>query len=116
MSDNNPVANQDPSVQENFGGQTSNEVLSGGDPNQLDLLLDIGVTLSVEMGCKSMKLKELLCLAKNSIVELDKAAGEPLDIKANGSLIARGEVVIVNNRYGIRLTEVVSKKERMKNI
>ena len=81
-----------------------------------DLLLDIGVTLSIEMGNKMMKLRDLLNLNKNSVVELERAAGEPLDIKANGSLIARGEVVIVNGRYGVKLTEVVSKRERMEKL
>lgn len=125
MSENSPMTTQDPSIQENFDAssqassdsiQTKNEILTDDKPNQLDQLLDIEVTLSVEMGRLSMKLKELLCLSKNSIIELNKTAGEPLDINANGALIARGEVVIVNNRYGIRLTEVVSKKERMKNV
>lgn len=86
------------------------------DASQLSMLLNIDVVVTVEMGTTSMKLKDLLNLNKNAIVELDKSAGEPLDIKANGSLIARGEVVVANNRYGIRLTEVVSKKERMENI
>ncbi len=71
------------------------------------MLLDINVTLSVELGNKTIKLKELLSLEKNSIVELNKATGKTLDIKANNTVIAKGEVVVVNGSYGIRLVELV---------
>lgn len=71
------------------------------------MLLDINVTLSVELGNKIIKLKELLSLEKNSIVELNKATGKTLDIKANNTVIAKGEVVVVNGSYGIRLVELV---------
>ncbi len=130
MSDNivqrdlaEPVSGEE-QLSEDFTNQTesSNEVVSQGEvlnegnanamPDDLGLLLDINVTLAIEIGCKQMKINELMKLHKGSIIELDKAAGDPLDIKANGSLIARGEVVIANGKYGIRLTEVVSKSER----
>ena len=84
--------------------------------NKFNLLLDIAVTLSIEMGCKNIKLKDLLKLNKSSIVELDRMAGDPLDIKVNGSLIARGEVVVINDHYGIRITEIVSHHERIDSI
>lgn len=82
---------------------------------ELGLLLDIHVLLAIEIGTKQMKVSELMKLNRGSVIELDKAAGEPLDIKANGSLIARGEVVISNGKYGIRLTEVVNKSDRTKS-
>ena len=83
---------------------------------KLDLVLDIGIELTIELGSKLVKLKELLQLNKNSIIELDKNSGEPLDVKANGQLIARGEVVTINDKYGLRLTEIVSKSKRIENI
>jgi flagellar motor switch protein FliN/FliY len=83
---------------------------------ELGLLLDIHVLLAIEIGTKQMKVNELMKLNRGSVIELDKAAGEPLDIKANGSLIARGEVVISNGKYGIRLTEVVNKSDRTKSV
>lgn len=87
--------------------------VSAGEDSKLDLLLDIDVALSIELGSKKMQIKDVLKLGKNSVVELDKSAGDPLDIKANGNLIARGEVVVVNDKYGIRLTEVVNKSKRI---
>lgn len=84
--------------------------------SDMEMLLDISVNLAVEMGSKNIKLKDLLKLSKNSVIELEKLAGDPLEIKVNGALIAHGEVVVVNGRYGIKLTEVVSKSERIKNI
>lgn len=90
---------------------------AGNDINtKLDLLLDIGVDLTIELGSQNMKIKDLLKLNKNSVVELSKGAGEPLEIKVNGHLIARGEVVVVNENYGVRLTEVVSKSKRIENL
>ena len=82
----------------------------------LNLLFDIDVSLSIELGTKKMLIKDILNLGKNSVIELDKSAGEPLDIKVNGNLIARGEVVVVNDKYGVRLTEVVNKSKRMEQI
>lgn len=82
---------------------------------ELGMLLGIDVNLSIEMGSKKIKLKDLLNLNKGSVVELNKTAGDPLDIKINGTLIARGEVVVINGKYGIRLTEVSSKSDRFKS-
>ncbi len=96
---------------------TTDEMSSDGAAHaELGVLLEIGVNLSIEMGSRTIKLKDLLKLSKGSVLELDKTAGDPLDLKVNGSLVARGEVVVVNGKYGIRLTEVVSKSDRMKNI
>lgn len=83
--------------------------------SKFDLLLDIDVALSIELGTRKMQIKDVLKLGKNSIIELDKAAGDPLDIRANGNLIARGEVVVANDKYGIRLTEVINKSNRVTN-
>ncbi len=79
----------------------------------LNLILDVAVTLALEVGRARMPVRELLQLAPGSIVELDRLAGEPLDVLVNGVRIARGEVVVVNEKFGIRLTDVVSATERM---
>jgi len=82
----------------------------------LDFLLDIPMELTVEIGRAKLEIKELLTLGPGSVVELDKLAGEPLDVYVNDRLIARGEVVVVNEKFGLRLTEAVSKKERLENL
>jgi flagellar motor switch protein FliN/FliY len=84
----------------------------GGEMN-LNLILDVSVTLALEVGRARMSVRELLQLAPGAVVELDRHAGEPLDVLVNGVRIARGEVVVVNDKFGIRLTEVVSESERM---
>jgi flagellar motor switch protein FliN len=84
-----------------------------GQEMNLNVILDVAVTLSLEVGRARMSVRELLQLAPGAIVELDRAATEPLDVLVNGVRIARGEVVVVNDKFGIRLTEVVSATERM---
>jgi flagellar motor switch protein FliN len=79
----------------------------------LNLILDVAVTLALEVGRARMSVRELLQLAPGAIVELDRLANEPLDVLVNGVRIARGEVVVVNDKFGIRLTDVVSATERM---
>ncbi len=86
----------------------------GGEMN-LNLILDVAVTLTLEVGRTHMSVRELLQLAPGAVVELDRLAGEPLDVLVNGVRIARGEVVVVNEKFGIRLTDVVSAKERMEH-
>ncbi len=85
---------------------------------QLDstLLVNIPVTISVEVGRSVLKISDLLRLAQGSVVELDRIAGEPIDLLVQGTVVAQGEVVLVNDRYGIRLTRVVSAAERLKNL
>lgn len=95
--------------------QPSDAVLTESGPN-IDAIMDISVKLSIVVGSTHMKLKDLLKLSKGAIIELNKASGEPLDILVNGALIAHGEVVVVNEKYGIRLTQISSKTERLKNI
>lgn len=82
----------------------------------MDLILDIPVTISLEVGRTSISIKNLLQLNQGSVVELDRYAGEPLDVLVNGTLIAHAEVVVVNEKFGIRLTDVVSATERLENI
>jgi flagellar motor switch protein FliN/FliY len=86
-----------------------------GDVN-LDVILDVPVTLSMEVGRTRVPIRNLLQLNQGSVVELDRAAGEPLDVFVNGTLIAHGEVVVVNERFGIRLTDVVSPAERLRKL
>ncbi|WP_207062436.1 flagellar motor switch protein FliN [Motiliproteus sp. SC1-56] len=82
----------------------------------LDVILDIPVTISMEVGSTEIAIRNLLQLNQGSVIELDRMAGEPLDIKVNGTLIAHGEVVVVNERFGIRLTDVVSPSERIRKL
>lgn len=82
----------------------------------IEAILDIPVTLSVEIGRTRVNIRNLLQLNQGSVVELDRLAGEPLDVKVNGTLIAHGEVVVVNERFGIRLTDVVSPADRVRKL
>lgn len=82
----------------------------------LDLILDVSVTLSMEVGRTRIPIRNLLQLSQGSVIELERAAGEPLDIFVNGTLIAHGEVVVVNERFGVRLTDVVSPAERIRKL
>lgn len=84
--------------------------------NELDMILDIPVQISVELGRTKITIKNLLQLAHGSVVELDAMAGEPLNVFVNGTLIAQGEVVVVNDKYGIRLTDIVTPSERARKI
>ena len=84
--------------------------------NELDMILDIPVQLTVELGRTKITIKNLLQLAHGSVVELDAMAGEPMDVLVNGTLIAQGEVVVVNDKFGIRLTDIITPAERMKKL
>ncbi len=81
-----------------------------------DVLENIPVTLSIEVGRAVIKIRDLMRLTQGSVVELDRIAGEPLDLMVNNTAVAQGEIVLVNDRYGIRLTRVVPASERMKNL
>ena len=83
---------------------------------KLDTILDIPVTISMEVGRSNISIRNLLQLNQGSVVELDRVAGEPLDVLVNGTLIAHGEVVVVNDKFGIRLTDVISQLERIKKL
>ena len=92
----------------------------GGDAGardvNLEVILDVPVTLSMEVGRTRIPIRNLLQLNQGSVVELERGAGEPLDVFVNGTLIAQGEVVVVNDRFGVRLTDVVSPAERIKRL
>ena len=84
--------------------------------NELDMILDIPVQIAVELGRTKIAIKNLLQLAHGSVVELDAMAGEPMSVFVNGTLIAQGEVVVVNDKFGIRLTDIITPSERMRKI
>src|ERR1044072_2988859 len=88
---------------------------AGRDVN-LEVILDVPVTLSMEVGRTRIPIRNLLQLNQGSVVELDRAAGEPLDVFVNGTLVAPGEVVVVNEKFGIRITDVISPAERIKKL
>ena len=89
---------------------------AGGGGHDLNLVLDIPVQLTVELGRTRIPIKNILQLAQGSVVELDTLAGEPMDVLVNGYLIAQGEVVVVNEKFGIRLTDIVTPAERMRRL
>ncbi len=99
-------------------GQLKPDAPDAGGSRELNLevVLDIPVTLSMEVGRTRISIRNLLQLNQGSVVELERATGEPLDIYVNGSLIAHGEVVVVNDKFGIRLTDVISPAERIRKL
>ena len=97
-------------------GQLTNEKRGNTTEVNLDVILDIPVTLSVEIGRTRQTIRNLLQLNQGSVVELDRLAGEPMDVLVNGTMIAHGEIVVVNEKFGIRLTDVISAAERVKKL
>ena len=91
-------------------------VVPGAPTSDLDLILDIPVQLTVELGRTKIPIRHILQLAQGSVVELDGLAGEPMDVLGNGCLIAQGEVVVVNDKFGIRLTDIVTPAERVRKL
>ncbi len=98
--------------------ELKNEVTKQSAPGSpdLDVILDIPVSISMEVGRTSITIRNLLQLNQGSVIELDRLAGEPLDVLVNGTLIAHGEVVVVNEKFGIRMTDVISPAERIKKL
>ena len=94
----------------------SNKGARNETPNDIDFILDIPVQLTVELGRTKIAIKNLLQLAQGSVVELDGLAGEPMDVLVNGCLIAQGEVVVVNDKFGIRLTDIITPAERIRKL
>ncbi len=90
--------------------------VTGASPNNLDMILDIPVNLTVELGRTKIAIRSLLQLAQGSVVELDGLAGEPMSVLVNGCLIAQGEVVVVNDKFGIRLTDIITPSERLRRL
>lgn len=96
--------------------QEDSAPITGEEKRKLDAILDIPVTISMEVGRSNISIRNLLQLNQGSVVELDRVAGEALDVLVNGTLIAHGEVVVVNDKFGIRLTDVISQVERIKKL
>ena len=101
-----------PAAFNNFSSTPNN----GAAANDLNMILDIPVQLTVELGRTRIPIKHILQLAQGSVVELETMAGEPMDVLVNGYLIAQGEVVVVNDKFGIRLTDIVTPSERMRRL
>jgi len=99
--------------QELEGGMLGSDI---DDDINLDVILDVPVTISMEIGRTQINIRNLLQLNQGSVVELDRLAGEPMDVLVNGTLVAHGEVVVVNDKFGIRLTDVISPAERVKQL
>ena len=96
--------------------QLNQSASTGSGDVKLDVILDIPVTIAMEIGRAQLSIRNLLQLNQGSIVELDRLAGEPMDVLVNGTLVAHGEVVVVNEKFGIRLTDVISPADRIKNL
>ncbi|GLT17368.1 flagellar motor switch protein FliN [Vibrio zhanjiangensis] len=96
--------------------QDTSSPISEDERRKLDTILDIPVTISMEVGRSKISIRNLLQLNQGSVVELERLAGESLDVLVNGTLIAHGEVVVVNDKFGIRLTDVISQTERIKKL
>lgn len=94
----------------------ANALTQEADNEKMELILDIPVSVTVEIGRTKMSIRNLLQLNQGGIVALDRLAGDPLDVLVNGTLVAHGEVVVVNDKFGVRLTDIVSKAERIKRL
>src|SRR4051812_15054644 len=101
---------------DNLKDDSTLEAGAAGKDVNLDVILDVPVTLSMEVGRTRIPIRNLLQLNQGSVIELDRAAGEPLDVFVNGTLVAHGEVVVVNEKFGIRLTDVISPAERIRKL
>ena len=115
----NDTTNETPEMNpEDDSASPTSEEFQVSQPGNInpEVLQNISVNLSIEVGRTNIKIKDLMRLTQGSVVELDRIAGEPLDLLVNDTVVAQGEVVLVNERYGIRLTRVVPASERMKNL
>jgi len=95
---------------------TRERIPTNADEVKLDVILDVPVTVSLEIGRTKINIRNLLQLNQGSVVELDRFAGEPMDVLVNGTLVAHGEVVVVNDKFGIRLTDIISPSERVRKL
>ena len=124
MTESDSTMQTDPHATEMGGGASpqpaSFPAMQGADtagpPKNIDFILDIPMSVSVYVGSTKMAIRDLLQLAQGSVIELDKLAGEPMEVMVNNKLVARGEVVVVNEKFGIRLTDVVSAAERVQQL
>ncbi|MFC4727323.1 flagellar motor switch protein FliN [Coralloluteibacterium thermophilus] len=110
------ISNADAAMAAQFETLQAEPAEGGGADLNLDVILDVPVTLSLEVGRARIPIRNLLQLNQGSVVELEREAGDPLDLYVNGTLIAHGEVVVVNDRFGVRLTDVVSPSERIRRL
>ena len=108
-----PQINEDQQVENQFDFSDLNDKKGSQTAGSIDFLLDIPLEITIELGRTKMLINELLKLGQGSVVELEKLAGEKMDIFANQRLIAKGEVVVINDKYGVRLTEIISPMERI---
>ncbi|MEN9775139.1 MAG: Flagellar motor switch protein FliN [Pseudomonadota bacterium] len=101
-----------------MSSSASDSAIGAADASQIDVevVQSVPVTISVEVGRAVLKIRDLIRLTQGSVVELDRMAGEPLDLLVNNTVVAQGEVVLVNDRYGIRLTRVIPANERLRNL
>lgn len=115
MSTQDHTFPQDGAAPARFDDLRADGPADGTDLN-LDVILDVPVALSLEVGRTRMPIRNLLQLNRGSVIELERGAGEPLDVYVNGTLVAHGEVVVINDRFGVRLTDVVSPSERIRRL
>jgi flagellar motor switch protein FliN/FliY len=116
MAEQAPQVAATPTASPEIFKELSATPTSGGLAKDIDFILDIPVLLTVELGRTKITIKNLLQLAQGSVVELDGLAGEPMDVLVNGCLIAQGEVVVVNDKFGVRLTDIITPAERIRKL
>lgn len=108
--------NKDDGAPASFNELGNGAAVGDEEANNLDFLLDIPLKVTVELGNTSMIINDMLQLSQGSVVELNKGAGEPVEIFVNNKLLGKGEVIVVNDRFGVRITEIISQAERIKNM
>ena len=111
-----PAGRASPMALDEFEDPPRKTITQNDDAPDLDVILDIPVEISMQVGSTSISIRNLLQLNQGSVIELDRLAGEPLDVLVNGTLVAHGEVVVVNEKFGIRLTDVVTPAERIRKL
>ncbi|MFW6094006.1 MAG: flagellar motor switch protein FliN [Pseudomonadota bacterium] len=116
MSDETGNPQDDAVAEAPVAGEDETFADAAAPDRNLDVIMDIPVRLSMEVGSASVSIRKLLELNRGSVVELDRLAGEPLDVLVNGKLVAQGEVVVVNDKFGVRLNDVVSAKKRIETL
>ena len=116
MAEQAPQVAAVPTASPEIFKELSGTAASGGLAKDIDFILDIPILLTVELGRTKITIKNLLQLAQGSVVELDGLAGEPMDVLVNGCLIAQGEVVVVNDKFGVRLTDIITPAERIRKL
>ena len=116
MADEWAAAMEEDNQASSSGSEVQSDTAEDVSNPDLDVILDIPVQIAMEVGTTSITIRNLLQLNQGSVIELDRLAGEPLDVMVNGTLIAHGEVVVVNDKFGIRMTDVISPSERIKKL